>query len=413
MGWASLLIFGSVCGQAQIFSLAQVLDSIKTRNPGLKQYEWKAQASKQLAEGVKAWEAPQAGAGLSEFPYPSAGKVDNQMAAPRKMVMIRIQQMFPNLNEKRGEQAYYQSFTRQYLDEYHTMENNLFSRARDAYFEAWVAEKKLAIIDAQEKQIELLIQIAEGRLAYNKANPANIYKAKAALSDLRSRRINLNSLVLQASAEINGLMYRPVDAELQVDTTSQYVQNTYAILQADSLYLMKNRSDFRFITDQIQSLSLQQKVVASRSRPHFGITWDNMRMASGMYMYNIMAMVTIPIAPWSSRGYQTEVKSLGNEIRSMQDQLQDQVSQALGTVRRTWLRVSAARKDLEIYESEVIPAYEKAYQADLNAYGENMGDIYETLDAWNEVTQKKMDYYDKLDGLLHMQVQLQKELQQY
>jgi hypothetical protein len=61
----------------------------------------------------------------------------------------------------------------------------------------------------------------------------------------------------------------------------------------------------------------------------------------------------------------------------------------------------------------VIPAYAKAYQANLDAFSENTGDIYETLMAWNDLTMKRMEYYDKLADMLILKVELQTEMQQY
>jgi len=404
---------------SQTYTLKQILDSIDVNNRGLQQFALKTKSSIAEGDASTAWMAPMAGIGVSEFPYGSGKDIGGEMM-PRKMLMLRLQQMFPNFSKQHKEQDYYRSFAAQNTDDRETMKNMLFAQAKMAYYDAYVSEKKLAIISEQEKQLQLLIQIAEGRLAYNKASLPNIYKARAELSDLQSMRIKISSKVDESAAIMNSLMNHQAEAPLQVDTSVDLQQQPAGILAIDSIYVKTHRSDIHRITDEIHSMDLKQQVASSTSKPVFGITWDNMRMpviSSGgnnsMYMFSAMAMVSIPIAPWFSKGYKSEVRSMNFQIQAMQKMQEDQVQQSLGNIRKDWLNLQSANKDLQIFQSEVIPAYVKTYQANLNAFSENTGDIYETLMAWSDLTMKRMEYYDKLSDLLNIRVILETEMQQY
>lgn len=404
---------------AQTYTLGQILDSIDANNPGLQQFTLKTQASLAEADASKGWMAPTVGVGVSEFPYGGAPKTGGATAA-RKMLMLHLQQMFPDFSRQRREADYYRSFAAQDADDRATMKNMLFSRARMAYYQAYVAEKKLTIVGEQQKQLELLIQIAEGRLAYNKASLPDIYKARARLSDLKTMRIKISSTVEQSAAVINSLMDRAPDVPLQVDTAEDVPGEVAGILKADSAYVSTGRSDIRHITDEINSMTLKQKSVSALSKPVFGLTWDNMRMPvhmagenNGMYMFSAMATMSVPIAPWFSKGYRSTLRSIDFQKQAMQKRRDNLLRQALGNIRKDWLNLQSARKDLQLFNSEVIPAYAKAYQANLDAFSENTGDIYETLMAWNDLTMKRMEYYDKLADMLILKVELQTEMQQY
>lgn len=399
-------------GLAQVFTLSQVLKSIEERNPGLQQFELKTKSSEALGDAARSWEAPTLGAGLSEFPYPANDKMDNG-TMPRKMLMFRLQQMFPNFYKQKKEASWHQSFARQNADDKATMQNMLFAKAKIAYADAYIAEKKLAVVNEQEEQLKLLIKIAEGRLAYNEATLPNIYKARARLSDLESTRIKISSVVTQATATMNSLMNRPADSALLVDTSAGLGNKQVDILQVDSAFVLAHRSDIMHTADEIHSMELEKKVSAAAAKPVFGITWDNMRMNSGMYMYNAMAMVSIPIAPWFSKGYRSKIHSIDYQIDATQKMKASQVLEAVGNIRKDWLNLQSSRKDLQLFQTKVIPAYAKTYQANLNAFSENTGNIYETLMAWNDLTMKKMEYYDKLANMLNISVVLETEMQQY
>lgn len=411
-----LFAFISVAANAQeqnsspenIWKLERVLDSIEVQNAGLQQFALKTNASNKQAEAVKAWDAPSIGVGLSEFPY----NVPKGMDA-RKMPMIRMQQMFPNFARQKNQKAYYESFSQLNKNDRETMKNQLFFQAKNTFTEAYIAEKKLAVLEQQEKQIKLLLKIAEGRLQYGKADLPNIYKIRAKLSDLKSQRIKIESVVSQSSAILNSLMNRPVGQPLEIDTLADLAANRINILSIDSGYIQNHRSDIERISNEINTARLRQKSILSQSKPTFGVTLDNMRMAGGVYMYNVMAMVTIPIAPWSAKGYKNEAQSLDYEIQAKQKDFEDKVQQTLGVVHKQQLEIQTAEEDLNIFKTEVIPAYQKTLQANLDALGENQGNIYETLTAWEDLTMKEFEYYEKLSDLIKSKIELQAAIQEY
>lgn len=395
-------------------SLSEILNRIDANNPGLQQFKLKTKSSFALGEASRAWTAPSIGLGMSEFPYGSVSKTNNGMM-PRKMLMLRLQQMFPNFSKQKAEQKYEQSFANQNKDDRASMKNMLFSQAKMAYYDAFIAEKKLTVVQEQQKQLQLLIQIAEGRLAYNKALLPNIYKARAKLSDLQSVEVKLQSKTGQSVSLLNSLMNRPLDAQLSIDTAINLQQGQINILQMDSTLVLKNRTDILHTADAIQTIKLKQKMVAQTAKPTFGITLDNMRMPgfenNGMYTFSVMATMSIPIAPWFSKGYKSKINAIDYQIQAMQKMKENQIITALGNIQKDWLNLQSAKKDLEIFRNKIIPAYAQTYQSYLNTFSENTGDIYETLSAWNDLTMKKMEYYDKLGEILNIKIMLEAEMQ--
>lgn len=420
MPLAALLLLGINTTQAQekntsfekIWTLEQVLGSIETQNAGLKKFQYKTKASYEKAAAIKAWPAPMIGIGLSEFPY-TATSSNGMGMFPRKMPMIRVHQTLPNFSRQKKLEAYYKSFAQLNQNDKETLKNKLFFQAKMAYTQAYVAEKKLRVLQKQEKQINLLLKIAEGRLQYGKANLPNIYKIRAKRSDLKSKRIKIKSIVDQSTAILNSLMNRPTHLPLRIDTTINLAAEYVNIYSIDSAYIINHRSDIARITNKIQTFKLKQKAVQAKRVPTFGITWDNMRMAGGRYMYSVMATVSIPIAPWSSGSYHHNAEAIDFKIQTKKKQLENQLQITLGTVKKLRLQIQAARKDLMIFKSEVLPAYQKTYQANLSAFSENNGSIYETLTAWEDWTAKKLEYYAKLSDLIMAQITLETEIQKY
>lgn len=407
---------------AQTYTLRQVLDSIDVRNPGLQQFTLKTKSSYAMGEAAQAWMAPMAGVGISEFPYGSAA-VMNKGPMPRQMIMLRLQQMFPNFSRQAAERKYYRSFAKQNKTDRATLQNRLFAEAKRAYYAAFIAGKKLAVLNEQEKQLQLLIAIAKRHLAYGQASLPDIYKTRARLGDLQSRRIQLESISAQSTAVLNSLMNRRFNAPLSIDTSLDLypepakpaADRPVNILAVDSAYVLANRSDIAHLTDVLHTMTLKQQMMEKSAKPVFGITWDNMRMPGfkqqGMYSFSVMAMVSIPLVPWFSKGYQSRIDAVDYQIQAMQKSRESQVLKALGNIHKEWLSLQSAKRNLQLFKSTVIPAYKKTFEASLNALSENTGDLYETLMAWNDLTLKRMAYYDKLEAMLDKRILLEAAMQ--
>ncbi|MGH2644015.1 MAG: hypothetical protein ACRDE2_08705, partial [Chitinophagaceae bacterium] len=84
---------------------------------------------------------------------------------------------------------------------------------------------------------------------------------------------------------------------------------------------------------------------------------------------------------------------------------------ALGNIRKTWKILQTEKKELELIRDKIIPDYSNTFQAYLNAFSENNGNVFETLQAWNDLTAKKMEYLDKTGNMLDTQIMLETEIQ--
>ena len=65
-------------------------------------------------------------------------------------------------------------------------------------------------------------------------------------------------------------------------------------------------------------MQLNQQLQKFQAKPDFKIRFDHMQPLGNMpTVFTAMAMVSIPIAPWSSKMYKSEVKGMGYDIEAM------------------------------------------------------------------------------------------------
>jgi len=209
-------------------------------------------------------------------------------------------------------------------------------------------------------------------------------------------------------------MNKPVDAPLQIDTSQLPLSLTMPAL-LDSVALLQQRSDLRWLSHQMNSLAYQRKALLAQLKPQVGLSWDHMRMTNGMYMYNLMVMVTLPALPWAARAQRQQALSIDEERKALEDQQQEQLFETLGQIAQLQAQLQAWQQQLQAYQSDILPAYAHTYTAYLQALAEQIGPGstgVETLQAWNAWTMKKIDYLDLLHQYFLTRIDLLNQLEQ-
>ncbi|AFD07570.1 outer membrane protein [Solitalea canadensis DSM 3403] len=408
--WLFIILTGfALTANAQsVVPLRAVLDSITANNPGLQKFEYSTKANIEMGNMSKAWDAPTIAVGLDEFPYPSEMQMDG---AARKMFMVNVDQMLPNFANQKAKSEYYKSFRNQNQNDYETLKNKLFAQAKAAYYTELISVKRLKVIEEQSKMLELLIKIAEARLQYSQSDLPTIYNAKAKISSLESMKIKEESMIKQSRSTLNYLMGRPLTDDFKVDTSLALNRYTEQISQYDTSFVMHNRSDIQRMSNDIASMRLNQKVAQTMAKPMFGFGFKNMRMQDGTYMYSAMASMKLPIVPWASKGYKSEVKAIDYEIKAMERERTNMVRETSSMIKNTMLDLQAQYREVDVYEKRILPDYKKTFDVNLNAFGENKGDIFRTLMAWDDLLMKRMDYLNVLDQTYKMEVMYEEAIQ--
>jgi len=129
------------------------------------------------------------------------------------------------------------------------------------------------------------------------------------------------------------------------------------------------------------------------------------------WLYTLMATVKIPLAPWSAGSYKARIESLKWKAKSYEAQKQMIINQVSGEAESLLNSINSKKKQLQLFEENIIPALKKNYQIMQLAYEQNTGELFELFDAWQTLNMTQLDYLDQLQELLNLQVQMDKILE--
>jgi outer membrane protein TolC len=398
-----------------LLSLKDVLDSIRTTNPLLKMYDNDIRSMDEAAKGAYSWMPPEFGAGLWMVPYNVNRwkKMDDGIGGFEEgmgQFMLSAQQMFPNRKKQNAEYEYMSAMSSVEKEKKNYSLNQLYAEAKRNYYEWVIIQKKISVLEQNERLLNFMIQSAEIRYKNGLEKINAYYKAKAALGNLEKMKVMLENEVLQKRIALNTLMNRNKLSEFSVDTI--YLLKDYSGILIDSTRLAETRSDLKAVNKEMQLNWLKFNAEKIKLKPEFGIRYEHMFGFGGLPMqYTLMGMVRIPFTRGASRMYKANMESIVWKNESLQQQRQMILNEASGMAQSMRTEIAAKQKQIRLYEEKIIPALRNNYSAYQLAYEQNTEELFMLFDAWETLNMMQVEYLDQLRELLLLQVELDRILE--
>jgi cobalt-zinc-cadmium efflux system outer membrane protein len=403
---AVLISFGDI--HAQVISLDSVLQVIDRQNPMLQEYDSKVMALQEYSAGAKSWMAPMVGAGTFMTPYPNQLLMDER---DEGSVMFSFEQEIPNPAKLNANKRFLQSKAAVEEQGRSYQFNVLRAEAKTAYYQWLVAEEKLNTLSESQRIVELMIKLARIRYPYNQGSLGNIYKAEGRLREVENMKLMAQSDIDEKKFRLKTLMNLPADRDIMIDTATNVTYDAGQIAY-DTTTLSTQRSDVRQLDRTIEVMRLNQQLQKVQSRPDFKIRFDHMQPLGDMpTQFTAMAMVSIPIAPWSSRMYKSELKGMHYDIEAMKRGRESILIETRGMLAGMSARLRGMQLQLDNYLTKIIPALRKNYETVMLAYEENREQLPMVIDAWEALNMAQMEYLNKREEYYIMIVNYEKELE--
>ncbi|MDP1813255.1 MAG: TolC family protein [Leadbetterella sp.] len=405
----SCLILSTTNLVAQTLSLDNVLSAIKTNNPQLKMYDADIQSMDAAAEGAKSWMAPQVETGFFMTPYNIKMWKANEMGFGMGSFMIGATQMIPNPSKLKADFDLMNAMSSVEKENKNYTINQLKALAKTNYYQWIVLNKRVKIAIDNLSLLDYMIKSMEIRFQFNMDKLPSYYKAKSQYSALENMILMLQNDISQKRIMLNTLMARDKNTAFEIDEAYKIKDFNLAI--SDTTSLSKNRSDVKAIEQTIEINRLKIAAEKTEFLPEFGIKLDHM-FAFGQQpqQFSLMGMVTIPM-PWSTKMNKANINSFQIKNESLNWQKQMILNEATGMISGMNNELTTLKKQYEVAQKSIIPALKKNYDTAILAWQNNTGDLFVTLDAWEALNMAQIDALGKLQNILAVQVEIEKQLE--
>ena len=405
----SCLILSATNIVAQTLSLDSVLENIKTNNPQLKMYDADIQSMDAAAKGAKSWMPPQVSTGFFMTPYNANLWKANEMGSGMGNYMVGVTQMIPNSSRLKADSNYMNAMSSVETENKNYTINQLDALAKTNYYQWLVLNKKIKIANDNLLLLDYMIKSMEIRYQYNMDKLPTYYKAKSQYSSLQSMIVMLQNDISQKRIMLNTLMAR--DKNIVFDIDSTYKLNDFNAILLDTTSLSQNRSDVRAIEKTIELNQLKIEAEKTKFLPEFGVKYDHMfGFGQQPQQFSLMGMVNIPM-PWSTKMDKANIASFKIKNESLNWQKQMILNEATGMISGMNTELTNLKKQYEIAEKSIIPALRRNYDTAILSWQNNTGDLFVVLDAWEALNMSQIESLDKLQAILSVQVEIEKQLE--
>ena len=404
--WLFLLFPFSVSAQNEVLSLQEIFQKIDSNNILLKTYALKAESYKYRADAATAWMPPMAGVGTFMTPYPFQDVMD----ADKGSLMLRLEQEIPNRSKLQARKNYIESQGNIETATRDITLNDFKAQAKRQYYNWLIALQKIKIIEKNESVLEMMKKIEEVRYPYNQSQLNMVFRAEAEIEKNRNMLTMPEAEIAKAKAYLNALMNREGNFDFIIDTS--YEPGFTPVALYDTANLAIQRKDILRMNESIRSMQYNIESMKMERKPDFKIQFDHMSPLSSMMpqAFGIMGMISIPIAPWSKKMYQSGIRSMQYDIEAMEQERSAMLQETQGMLYGMQAEIQTMQRRIKAMEDKVIPALQKTFDASFLTYQENKLSITELISNWEALNMMQIDLLDEKQKLYQMIVDYEKEL---
>lgn len=390
-----------------VYSLDTILQRIERDNVKLDAYKLRAAAYEYNAEAATGWMAPMVGAGTFMTPYPG---VKTMSPGDKGSLMLELEQDIPNTSKLQAKKRYIASQGNMEKAGRAVTLNELKAQAKRLYYTWIIAAARIRVLQQNQQIMETMKKIAEVRYPYNQSQLGSIYKATGRVAENYNMIHMQHGIIDKARAWLNALMNRPGAEAFDIDTTA--VPEFTPAATYDTATLAATNKAVEKMEAGIQSMQLNIKAMQLEKRPDFRLRFDHMYpLGNGMpQAYSLMGMVSIPIAPWASKSYKNEVKAMQLNVQSMQKEKAGMLQETQGMLYGMEEEITAMQEHISATENKIVPALQRAMDADFQSYQENRLELPVIIDAWEALTMAQSGLLDEKLKYYEMIVAYEKEL---
>jgi len=405
IAWLFLMTSNFASAQ-KIMGVEEIIRAIDSSNPVAKMYEAQIRSMDEAAKGARSWMPTEFGTGLWMAPYnTSLWKKGADGTPGMGQYMISVQQMFPNKKKQDAEEAYMKGMSAADKERKKYDLNQLYAAAKKNFYSWLFIKKKISLLDENKSLLDLMIKDAEIRYRNSLDRMSAYYKAKAAVGNNMNTRIALENEAAQKRIQLNTFMNRDKYVPFDIDTA--FSIKGFSASSVDTNYLI-NRSDIRAIDRDIALTALQQVAEKQKTKPEFGIRYENMFGFGGLPMqYTLMGMARIPIGK-ANRMPKANIASLKWKSEALTKQKEMLLNESSGMAAGTIGEYNSKKRQVALYEENILPAVRKNYQVTQSGYQQNTEQLPALFEAWDTLNKASLEHLELVQQLMDLRVELER-----
>jgi outer membrane protein TolC len=235
----------------------------------------------------------------------------------------------------------------------------------------------MATTRKEEAVLQRMAKIAETLYATGERSQQDVLKAKAEITMLKQRLLELDARENAIQAKLNTLLNRRADAPFGAAVTPP---PTNVTLAAEALFALAatNRPEVKAAQAQIERYELESALMARESLPDYRLGLEYRAIANGDNMAMFTVGMDLPV--WRSK-YRAGVREAEKMKASSQAARAAAERNSALDVQDACFKLSTAQRTLALHRTELIPQAEARFNASESGYQTGKADFMDLLES--------------------------------
>lgn len=244
-------------------------------------------------------------------------------------------------------------------------ERRLEAEVKQAFLDAALADRSLALNQQDRALLAALVQVATARYQAGKTPQAEVLSAQAELLAIDNDRLDLERAREVAAAKLDELLARPADAPIPPTELPQGFASLPPERELDALALAE-RPEVKVARDALSAARARLEVARRTTNPELAVWAGYMVNVHGVDTFTAGVSSTLPV--FSARRRSAEVDEVQAEVAARSAEVESAERKATLAVRTALLQLESARRHEELHEVKLIPLAELSLRSAEAAY---------------------------------------------
>lgn len=382
----------SILYSADSFSLNSLIAEALKNNPQIQAAKFRYEAAKSRIKLLRTLQDPRL-----EYEYDkiNAG-MDNLMnssTTPMQTLSISQEIPFPTKLFLRREAA--QKEANAYEQEYKETERRVIKGLKEAFFQIYLNEKKIAITNENLNLLSQFIEAANKKYSVNKAGLQDSLKAQVEYSKLSNQLVLLEQEKAIAQNMFNSLLNRPPGSE--VNNLEEKSSKGLGFAEDEILKLTKeNRPELKGFREMLRKTEIDYALSKQEYLPDLMFKYKRqLNGPSGAWATAVG--LTMPF--WFFEKQDSFVKEAKANVGVAEAEYRATENMVLFESRSAYAKFEAAKKLVQIYETGVLPQAQAAFETAQAGYQADKISFLDLLDTLRALRDFQMEYFESMANL--------------
>ena len=342
---------------------------------------------------------------VSKLPDPTIGAMaytpPMHFDPDRQLAEVQIMQMVPWLGRLQAEQRRAQLEALVAVNLYQAERLRVIGNIRATWFRLYVLQKQVETTEADNDQLQSLLNTANARVRTGAAQPGDVLMATLELSSLQEQLLTYRQQIASSMAELNRLVGRDAHTPIAVPKSIavEFPSWNHELLRETAISRQPELNAARLRT---AATRWGVEVARLKRRPDltFGVGWMIMDAPgtpeAGQDSWTLGVTASVPIWHRKYDAISSEASREHFAAHASEDEVALQLDALL---RDLWEQAIASHKTVELYENTIIPQARQTFEADQASLVNNAVTFDRVIRGYRTLLSLELGYHRALGQL--------------